>query len=83
MDLNNSLLINDYTYIQLFNRNIWSSIQKVIRSFCDRCSKKSDKIYDNNRFYSYCEQCVKLMLDLYINQLVIKEEYGKGIFLYI
>lgn len=72
------LLINDYIYIQLFNKNIWSSIQKTIRSFCDKCAKKSDKIFDNNRYYSYCDICLNYMIELKINQMVIKDEYGKG-----
>ncbi len=79
MKLDDTLLINDYLYIQLFNKNMWSTIMKNIRSICDKCSKKSDNCKNNNSFYNYCETCVKELIDLNINFLVIKEEYGKSI----
>ena len=74
------LLINDYIYIQLFNTNIWSTIMKIIKSICDKCSKKSDNCKNHNGFYTYCESCVENLIDININHIVIKEEYGKSIF---
>lgn len=78
MQVDDVLLINDYLYIQLFKKNIWSTILKKIKSICAKCSKKSDNCLNNNNFYNYCESCIKTLIDLNINQLVIKEEYGKS-----
>ena len=72
------LLINDYTYIQLFNKNIWNTILNKIKHICNRCSKKSEKIYSNNITYIYCENCTNYLIDLQINEMVIREEYGKS-----
>jgi len=51
---------------------------KNIKSLCDRCSKKSDNCSNNNGFYNYCESCLKNMIDLYVNYLVINEDFGKS-----
>jgi len=78
LNIQNQVIIDDYTYIQLFGRNIWNELMDKLNNNCSKCNTLSDRLHETKMNTNYCKECLLDLINKYTENYVVLNEYEKS-----
>jgi len=80
LNIQKQLIIDDYTYIQLFGKNIWNELINKINHICSKCNKKTEKLYETKTNINFCKECLLDLINNFTENKIILNNFEKSNF---